>query len=133
MGGTSVVRIAGELLGQRVDDDTRRVLVDVVHVSDEEPSACGPAANAFVFVEHRQDGPSRARYVSWINYYDLDYVLERQPQRWLIIEPAAGYEASAEWVPFGWPGAITAPTVGDLPAPMSAEAVGRRGEALSPA
>lgn len=109
----SVVAIRGHLHGRRLDEDTGAPLADVVHVTARD-AAEGPAENAFVFVERAS---SCARYVSWINYYDLDYVVAHEPRRWQIVEPAEPFEVQARWAPFGWAGALPAPTVGDFPSP----------------
>jgi hypothetical protein len=115
MGAITQMTIRGALMGQRLDDLSGEVLGDVVHVVHDSNSS-GPAENAFVFVE-RLGGEPCGRYISWINYYDLDYVLERQPGRWRIVEPPELYQHSAQWQPYGWPGALSVPTVGDLPQP----------------
>jgi hypothetical protein len=112
MPASTSVEIDGELYGHRLDERTGDVLADVVHVI-ANGQADGPAENAFVFVE-RAGEERHARYISWINYYDLDYVIQRQPDTWSVVEPAESYRQLAEWRPFGWPGALSVPTVGDL-------------------
>lgn len=102
-------QIHGHLLGHRMAGDGGEVLADIVHIT--EPGE--PAENAIVMVE--RDGP-RARYLSWINYYDLDYVIAHEPSRWRLVEPAEPYQIEAQWAPFGWAGALPAPTVGDFAA-----------------
>jgi hypothetical protein len=109
----SATEIRGELYGHRLASDTGDVVADIVHVTVENRPA-GPAENAFVMVE--RVGQPRARYISWINYYDLDYVNERLPGCWRHVEPAEAYAQRAQWQPYGWPGALPAPTVGSLPA-----------------
>ena len=104
--------LKGNLVGQFLDDAGLKPLVDIVHVT-HSVGPDGPAENAFVFVE-RVEPTSRARYVSWISYYDVDYVVAHQPNRWRVIEPPRSFEGHAVWQPFGWPGAIPAPTVGEL-------------------
>ena len=114
-----LVEIVGELYGHRVDDTTGQARADIVHVTEgARPDA--PAENAFVLVEHL--GPLlRARYISWINYYDLDYVIERQPRRWSSVEPPEAYRELVAWIPFGWPDMLAVPTVGDLPNTRASE------------
>jgi hypothetical protein len=102
-------QISGLLLGHRLAEDSGEVLADIVHVT----APGEPAENAIVMIE--RDGP-RARYLSWINYYDLDYAIAHEPSRWETVEPAQPYRAEAQWDPFGWAGALPAPTVGDFAA-----------------
>jgi hypothetical protein len=107
------VEIVGELYGHRLEEEAGRVRADVVHVTGEgRPD--GPAENAFVLVEHLGT-ELRARYISWINYFDLDYVIEREHGRWWrSVEPPNAYRELVMWTPFGWPGTLKVPTVGDL-------------------
>jgi hypothetical protein len=110
MSATAHAEITGELLGRRIEPGSSDLLAEVVHVTAEIPN--GPAENAFVFIERSGTEP-RARYISWINYYDLDYVHEHQPDSWALVEPSEPYQLDARWEPFGWPDALTVPTVGD--------------------
>jgi hypothetical protein len=113
-GEAAEVEIQGRLLGHRLDREGQP-LADIVHITG--PNGSGPAENAMVMVE--TDG-QRARYLSWINYYDLDYVIANEPSRWRIVEPSKLYRAEASWEPFGWEGALSAPTVGDFAKPHRA-------------
>jgi hypothetical protein len=118
MAAGASARIVGELYGRRLDERTGEVLADIVHVTGDGLGDA-PAENAFVIVE-RRGGQRQGRYISWINCYDLDYVIERQPASWRIVEPAQSYQESVRWRPFGWPGALRVPTVGDLADPLAA-------------
>lgn len=106
-----MISLRGELLGVRLDGTTGGTAGEVVRVvTDHRPA--GPAGNAMVFVEVGPDSRT-ARYLSWINYYDLDYTAGHQ-QGWQVIEPAVPYQEVVAWHPFGWDGALRVPCVGDL-------------------
>lgn len=96
-------RITGNLVGQRRSGQS----ADIVHV--QHSSEQGPAENSFVLV----CGSGRARYLSWIGYYDVEYAARREPGDWALVEPAQAYEREAEWLPYGWEGARGVPTIGD--------------------
>lgn len=70
---------------------------EVIRVTVEGRPA-GPADNAIIVVEQ----PSgRARYLSWIGYFDLDCASALAPGQWTIIEPARDWQAEVDWQPFG--------------------------------
>ena len=97
------VRISGNLVGQRIGERA----ADIVHI--QTASAEGPAENSFVLVCHS----GRARYLSWIGYYDVEYAQNKEPGVWAIIEPPTEYGRDADWCPYGWKGAEHVPTIGD--------------------
>jgi hypothetical protein len=97
------LHISGTTLGRKV----RSPEADVVHIQQAIPS--GPAENAFVLVCHS----GRARYISWIGYYDIEYARERELDGWLIVEPPRAFERDVDWFPYGWDGANSVPTIGD--------------------
>jgi hypothetical protein len=93
----------GELWGQHVSP-SGDVLGEVVRVSSAT-SMTGPAENAFVYVEIRPSEKERARYISWINYFDIEHANRQQAGSWRVVEPQ---QARAwhliEWQPYGWGG-----------------------------
>jgi hypothetical protein len=104
------IQVAGRLMGRRLAPDGRPG-AEIVHVQrDQRPE--GPAENSFVLVEI-DSTPARARYVSWINYYDLEYAARRESPAWELVEPWHDYRRDVAWHPFGWPGAAAVPTIGD--------------------
>jgi hypothetical protein len=72
----------------------------------------GPAENSFVLVELSTQ--ARARYISWIGYFDIEYASRREPGAWTLVEPATHYEKDVDWRPYGWEGARPIPTIGDF-------------------
>src|SRR5438105_4386950 len=95
-----LVVVRGELLGfieHRQTLGTRRV--EIVHVT-QRLSPDGPAENALVRVTHFVSRPTRAEYISWIGYADLDQA-NREDPRWQLVEPATVYQASVDWHPYG--------------------------------
>jgi hypothetical protein len=71
----------------------------------------GPAENAFLFIEPIGDG-RRGRYLSWINYFDIEYAAHAETGAWRVVEPARPYDRELAWVPFGW-SSPAVPTIGD--------------------
>ncbi|SRR5579859_4879177 len=98
------VKLVGELWGVHLAQ-TGTVIGQIVHVL---PSSApdGPAENSFVFVELRANQPARARYISWINYYDIEHAGRQQSGRWKSIEPPQSIEILAEWIQYGWGGQV---------------------------
>ncbi|MEM9293242.1 MAG: hypothetical protein AAGD01_16285 [Acidobacteriota bacterium] len=105
------IPLSGDLLGHRLDPATGKVEAEIVWVRNENRPT-GPAENAFVLVEPNGSG-SRARYISWINYFDLEYAEHRQPGRWALVEPAQSFRQDVQWQPFGWSQQQVVPTIGD--------------------
>jgi hypothetical protein len=108
--GSQRVRVQGLIKGQRIDPERGKVLGEIVHVSSEN-GANGPAANSFILIETSKDGERKARYLSWINYYDIDYLSIQEFGLWRVIEPADHYNGEVEWHPYGWKGALPARTI----------------------
>jgi hypothetical protein len=106
-----VICVHGELVGQRLSAKTGQVIAEVVHVTSEQRPE-GPAENAFLLVEIGEVGRN-GRYISWINYFDLDYASAKERNSWRLVEPAREYTQNLFWMPFGWPGANRVPTIGD--------------------
>ncbi|HEY6140475.1 MAG TPA: hypothetical protein VI670_22195 [Thermoanaerobaculia bacterium] len=47
-------------------------------------------------------GRSEGRYISWINYYDIEFANRNEAGLWHTVEPPASYAEDAEWHPYGW-------------------------------
>src|SRR4051794_23484853 len=99
-----LVSITGELWGRHFSE-TGEVIGEVIHVL-QSFGPNDPAANAFVYAELTLSRAARARYVSWINYYDIEHAGRNQSGRWKIAEPAESWVRKAEWYPYGWDGPI---------------------------
>lgn len=84
----------------------------VVHVQ-QECSNAGPAANAFVYIDLSAGTPVQARYLAWVNLYDIEHAGLCQVGRWSLCEPPRRELRDVEWRPFGW-GAAPFPSVADL-------------------
>jgi hypothetical protein len=92
--------VAGATLGFH-HDDAERVDGKIVHVETCRDPA-GPAENAYVFVDLRGPGAARARYLTWINLYDIEHAGCAQPGRWSLCEPPQYFEEEVRWLPLGW-------------------------------
>lgn len=97
------ITIQGSLVGRRV----RRPFAEIVRIAHRVDD--GPAENAFVLV----CSAGRARYLSWIGYYDVEYAQSLEPGVWAVIEPPKPYKNTVEWLPYGWDGAERVPAIGD--------------------
>jgi hypothetical protein len=95
-------RIAGFLLGRHMSPEGE-ASGEIVQVTSAARPA-GPAENAFVYVDFKGGPTPRARYISWINLYDIENADRREPGRWALVEPRERREIEAEWLPFGWSG-----------------------------
>lgn len=100
------ITCAGILLGRRTTDNG---IIEIVHIQQKHPDA-GPAENAFVMVQHHGDNRT-AKYISWINYHDIEYAMTIE-SGWELIEPGAEYSASLAWQPYGWEQAWSIPSLG---------------------
>ena len=96
------ITLHGELIGVRRAAPTGGHVAEVVRVSKEQRPS-GPAENALVVVEALNSPRKRARYISWIGYYDIEEAQAVEPGAWQLIEPARAYRCLVEWVPVGWP------------------------------
>jgi hypothetical protein len=96
------VELCGELLGIRRAGAPGGHRAEVVRVTNEQRPN-GPAENALVVVEVVDSRRKRARYISWIGYYDIEEAQTVEPRAWELIEPAREYRSAVGWVPFGWP------------------------------
>jgi hypothetical protein len=83
-------------MGLALDPDRDPYGRDVVRVT-EETRPLGPADNALILVDR---GTRKARYLSWIGYFDLDCAVAFEPERWALIEPAVPWEGTVDWAPF---------------------------------
>lgn len=105
-----LIMVSGKLLGERLEHGTDQVIAEVVHIMKEQRPE-GPALNAFIFVELSPAG-NIGRYISWINYYDLEDALSKEHGCWRLIEPSQEYSREINWMPYGWPDSIKIPSVG---------------------
>jgi hypothetical protein len=108
-----LVSFEGKLLGRHTDA-AGRIRGEIIHVM-EEGRPRGPAENAFVYLDLSAQAGPRARYLSWINLYDIETAARRQPGEWHLIEGTNERRVDACWIPFGW-GAPPFPSVADVPA-----------------
>ncbi|MDP3746692.1 MAG: hypothetical protein Q8Q88_06540 [Phenylobacterium sp.] len=92
----------------------------VIHVRARR-SPSGPEQNAFVFLDLAADLP-RARYLAWVNLFDVEHAARRQAGRWRLCEPAQAETLEAEWRPFGW-GDAAFPSVADAHVAEDADAI----------
>jgi hypothetical protein len=92
--------VAGTTLGLR-HSHSGWIEGKIVHVPNCR-SPAGPAENAFVFVEIDGSRSTRARYLTWINLYDIEHAGNIQPARWSLCEPPEPFEGDVEWMPLGW-------------------------------
>ena len=98
-------------MGRQLNPVSSAIEAEIVHIEhSHEPT--GPAENAFILVEISRD-PPRARYLSWINYFDLEYAAHREVGAWALVEPSEAYRKDVAWWPYGWSGARSVPTIGD--------------------
>jgi hypothetical protein len=91
------IRVVGELMGVANDPNRDGTGREVVRVTVELRPR-GPADNSMILVDR---ATSRARYLSWIGYFDLDCAAALAPRRWSIVDPATAWERDIDWVPFG--------------------------------
>jgi hypothetical protein len=93
--------IRGDMIGARgYDRNAFGYAIVIVTKSDETPE--GPASNAFVIIDYNYD-PPRARYISWINLFDIEYAA-RFDSRWRTVEPSEAACERVRWLPYGWSG-----------------------------
>jgi hypothetical protein len=98
------IELIGRLWGQHVDR-AGTIVGEIVHVMSGDESV-GPAENAFVYVELLPNQKGRARYISWINYYDIEYANRKEPGNWRVIEPQEATARIVDWYPYGWSGPL---------------------------
>jgi hypothetical protein len=102
MTATASVTISGNLLGRHVDRDGV-VRGEIIQVTGESRPA-GPAENAFVYVDKSEASGPRARYLSWVNLYDIEHAGRQQPGAWQVVEPHPACKVETCWLPYGWAG-----------------------------
>jgi hypothetical protein len=98
------IELIGRLWGQHIDR-SGTIIGEIVHVSSQVASG-GPAENAFVYVELLPDKKRRARYISWIDYFDIEHANRKQPGNWRVVEPQETATRSVDWHPYGWGGPL---------------------------
>jgi len=99
-----ITELTGELWGQHISD-AGEITGEVIRVSPAS-APDGPAENAFVYVELNSERHARGRYISWINYYDIEHAARQQAGRWKTVEPSQACVRRIEWHPYGWGGAL---------------------------
>lgn len=93
--------IVGRLIG-RHGVNSRRPIGEIVQITQRGRSL-HPAENSFVYVDVSNSGSSRARYISWINLYDIEFANRVEPNQWRTVEPSRPYyRTGVTWQPFGW-------------------------------
>lgn len=97
----SATKLNGHLVGRRVRQGSKAVVYIVHNQTASEPH--GPAENAFVLVD-AENRPMRARYISWINLYDIETAAKRE-DGWEVLEEPVPFDRTVEWIPYGWGGA----------------------------
>lgn len=97
-----MIQVQGSLVGRRLDPIRRLVVGEIVHVARNAGAV--PAENAFLYVEIDSNRVRRARYIAWINLYDIEHAAIVQPGGWELIEPAQTYDEVSQWAPYGWEG-----------------------------
>jgi hypothetical protein len=96
------VKLSGQLLGIRRIAANGICEAEIIRIVKEQRPV-GSAENALVIVESVNSGTKRARYISWIGYYDLEEAQKAEAGIWEVIEPPHKYSSIVEWLPFGWP------------------------------
>lgn len=105
------IRVKGSLVGRRLDPVHNLVVGEIVHIDGSVGSA--PAENAFLYVEIDPNRGRRARYIAWINLYDIEHAAIVQPGCWALVEPSQMYDLVSQWEPYGW-GGDKLPSVADV-------------------
>jgi hypothetical protein len=100
-------KLVGKIVGMRLGSDSQPISYVVHNRIPSEPS--GPAENAFLLIDIVVR-PKRARYISWINLFDIENAARHQ-QGWLVVDPPLDFRQSVQWLPYGW---------GDQPLPSVA-------------
>jgi hypothetical protein len=94
--------IKGAVLGERyLSGDKEQKIGIVLHV--DHAYSAGPAENAFLYVDLSSE-ETRARYISWINLFDIEYAGKLQDGSWHVNETAPSFEEVVTWIPYGWCG-----------------------------
>lgn len=94
--------LQGRIVGERLDAQGRVVACIVWCLREDRPR--GPAQNAYLYVETGEAGLNRARYVSWINLFDIEHAGRVEAGRWRTVEPPAAFDRTIRFHPFGWGG-----------------------------
>lgn len=99
-----MIKISGRIIGRYRPSASKDDGGHILHITSELRPA-GPAENAFVFVEFASNQRRRARYISWINLYDIEHAALEQPGAWLLVLNGDNtFQESVEWFPYGWGG-----------------------------
>jgi hypothetical protein len=71
----------------------------IIRTEDQNGSST-PAYNSFVLIE--LGSSARARYLPWVNLFDIEHAAKCEPGRWSLVEPTEVFAAEVLWLPFGW-------------------------------
>jgi hypothetical protein len=108
------VTLRGKLLGVRKRAPTADPCGWVVLSMPSKPNELLAEA-AFVYVEDcNHSGRLRARYVPWVNIFDIEHAGLVQGGCWSTVEPTENFLRKVEWLPYGW-GGQPLPSVADIP------------------
>lgn len=95
-----ILKLDGRLIGRRVDSSCKPTVL-IVHNINSAGSR-GPAENAFVMVD-TTTSRFLARYISWINLFDIENAA-RCEDGWELVEPPMTFKRNVDWFPYGWGG-----------------------------
>jgi hypothetical protein len=95
------INIRGLKIATRVNPGTRELLGEIVQTLCGGAASNSPCENSFLYIELAAD-TRRARYISWINLFDIEHASIMQPNQWTSIEPGIPYEERVQWIPYGW-------------------------------
>lgn len=65
----------------------------------------GPAVDAYVYIEKSAPDQWRARYLSWVNLFDVEHASTIEPGAWELAVQVED-EFVADWYPYGWGGEL---------------------------
>ena len=105
------VSVLGKLLGHRVSPKDKSIIGMVVQIM-QDYSFDGPAENAYIYIDTVDKKAPRARYISWINLFDIENAAKCEPGCWSLVEPSTKFNQSIEWIPYGWNESI--PSIVDI-------------------
>ena len=84
-------------MGRRTDAGGRIEWVAEIR----EGQGSGPVPGSMIVVEGPDSATARARYLSWINYHDIELAKEVAPLEWELVEPSEKVVVACRWAPYG--------------------------------
>jgi hypothetical protein len=109
----NLIKVSGGIVGVRISPEVSSQITGLImHIKAAHDP--GPAENAFIFLETNADIP-QARYISWINLYDIEHAKKRQGGTWKVKEDPVPFDQEVYWKPYGW-GGEALPSVADTKA-----------------